>query len=94
MGLPGRLGSHAGAEAYLLDRGEQHQGLTCWKNAPLARRKGTLSLLHLMSWEIWGERNRRIFQHATPEGSAFRQKIKDEIRMWNMAGAGIPYDPG
>lgn len=27
MGLPGRLGSHAGAEAYLLDGGEQHQGL-------------------------------------------------------------------
>lgn len=33
----------------------------CWKKATPVKRKGVLSLLHLASWELWGERNRRIF---------------------------------
>lgn len=26
--------------------------------------------------------------------AAFKRKVMDEIKMWNMAGAGIPFDPG
>ncbi|KAE8798087.1 hypothetical protein D1007_26701 [Hordeum vulgare] len=45
-------------------------------------------------WEIWRERNMCIFQKECMSQSAFITKIKEEIILWNMAGAGIPFDPG
>ncbi|KAE8813420.1 hypothetical protein D1007_09424 [Hordeum vulgare] len=58
------------------------------------KRKGLLSLMYLTIWEISRERNRRIFQKECMSQNAFITKIKDEIILWNMAGAGIPFDPG
>ena len=66
----------------------------CWTQATPTKRKGALSLLHLASWELLGERNRRIFQDKWMDRRTFVQRLKDEIILWNMAGAGIPFDPG
>lgn len=68
--------------------------VTCWKSAVPTKRKGALSLVHLVSWELWAERNRRIFQDERMDVRSFLQRVKDEITLWNMAGAGIPFDPG
>lgn len=66
----------------------------CFRLAPAATKKSTLSLIQLTTWEIWRERNRRLFQQEAMHKTALVRKIKDEIRLWNMAGAGIPFDPG
>ena len=50
--------------------------------------------MHLVSWEIWRECNRWIFQDLRMDMRTIVQRLKDEITMWNMAGAGIPFDPG
>ena len=50
--------------------------------------------MYLMIWEIWRERNRRIFKKECMSEDAFINRIKDEIILWNMEGAGIPFDPG
>jgi hypothetical protein len=47
----------------------------------------------LTAWEIWLERNRRIFQHEMLSTTALVARIQDEAILWNMAGAIIPFDP-
>jgi hypothetical protein len=49
------------------------------------------SLMLLAAWEIWKERNRRIFQH---EELSVAARIRDEAILWIMAGVKIPFDPG
>jgi hypothetical protein len=63
-------------------------------NSPTEKRKGVHSLLLLATWEIWRERNRRIFQHEELSVEALVVRIRDEAALWNMAGANIPFDPG
>ena len=53
----------------------------CWSKAASDKRKGVLSLMHLVSWEIWRERNRRIFQDLRMDMRTFVQRLKDEITM-------------
>ena len=48
----------------------------------------------LTSWEIWRERNRRIFDKEEMSIVSLVNRIRDEARLWNMAGAQIPFDPG
>ena len=36
----------------------------------------------------------RVFQRARMYVRGLLRIIKDEIKMWNLAGAGIPFDPG
>jgi hypothetical protein len=66
----------------------------CHQQTPTDKRKGTKSLLMLTVWEIWRERNRRIFQHEMLSAAALVARIRDEAILWNMAGAIIPFDPG
>ncbi|XBJ25783.1 hypothetical protein VPH35_003355 [Triticum aestivum] len=66
----------------------------CHDSTAREKKKGLLSLVHMIAWEIWKERNRRIFQKEFLSLESFRRKIRDEIRLWNLAGAGIPFDPG
>ena len=68
--------------------------VACHGKAREDRKKGTLSIIQLMAWEIWRERNRRIFQQEYLGRERFIEKAREEIRLWNMAGAGIPFDPG
>jgi hypothetical protein len=66
----------------------------CHNNSPQEARKGVKSLIMLAAWEIWKERNRRVFQHEELSVSALVSRIRDEAILWNMAGAKIPFDPG
>lgn len=67
------------------------------------RRKTILTLANLVCWEIWKERNRRIFEKEERTASAMIAKTLEEIQVWRLAGApiplvaqvgGTPFDPG
>jgi hypothetical protein len=51
------------------------------------RRKGVASLFMLISWELWNERNTRIFKKKSTLPSIVLAKIKTEARSWVLAGA-------
>lgn len=67
---------------------------SCYDAMTKEKRKGIISLVQLITWEIWKERNRRVFQKELMTMARFSRLIRDEIRLWNMAGARIPFDPG
>jgi hypothetical protein len=61
-----------------------------WTNIALGRgqhRKALASLLMLISWEVWKERNARVFRHHISATNVIIAKIKDEARAWCLAGA-------
>lgn len=62
--------------------------------APVTLRKGTFSLLLLSAWEIWRERNRRVFDKVELPVVDLVRRIRDEAAMWKLAGASFPFDPG
>jgi hypothetical protein len=41
----------------------------------------------LVVWEIWKERNRRIFDHKEMATGFLLSRIKDEASLWALAGA-------
>jgi hypothetical protein len=56
------------------------------KGSPM---KAMASLAMLISWEIWKERNARIFRHHFSTADMVINKIKDEARLWCLAGAKV-----
>jgi hypothetical protein len=50
-------------------------------------RKGLASLALLTVWEIWKERNARVFRHKLSPTFIILGKIKCEARLWVLAGA-------
>ena len=52
-----------------------------------ANRKALASLAMLVSWEIWLERNARVFQNKAITATMLLQKIKNEVVLWSTAGA-------
>jgi hypothetical protein len=58
----------------------------CRLNSPAEKIKGAQSLLQLTAWEIWKERNRRIFQKEELSVEELAIRIRDEAALWNMAG--------
>ena len=52
-----------------------------------ARRKAIASLTMLISWELWTERNARVFRHKSTLPSVILGRIKDEAQTWVKAGA-------
>ena len=50
-------------------------------------KKGLRTLILLIVWEVWKERNRRIFDHKEAATSYLLSKIKEEAGMWALAGA-------
>jgi hypothetical protein len=70
---------------------------------PKAQRSSIFPASNLICWEIWKERNRRIFEKKELSLSSFIAHLKDEASAWKLAGApiplvaqygGIPFDPG
>jgi hypothetical protein len=52
-----------------------------------AQAKGIQSLLILVCWSLWRERNARVFYNREKHTSALISEIKDEVRLWIRAGA-------
>ena len=52
-----------------------------------ANRKEMASLVMLVSWIIWKERNARIFNNKSTPPSIILEIIKGEARLWVSAGA-------
>jgi hypothetical protein len=50
-------------------------------------KQGLRSLIILVCWEVWKERNARIFEHFGTPNHLLLQKIKDEAQLWISAGA-------
>lgn len=50
-------------------------------------RKALASLLMLVSWELRNERNPRIFRNTSAAMTMVTSRIKEEARVWALAGA-------
>ena len=46
-----------------------------------------MSLAMLISWDIWNERNARVFRNHSMTNNMIVAKIKDEVNMWGLVGA-------
>lgn len=51
------------------------------------KRKGFNTLVILVSWSIWKQRNRCVFDNAQPAVSHILLVIAEEATLWRMAGA-------
>jgi hypothetical protein len=51
------------------------------------QQKGLRSVFLTTLWEIWTERNNRIFRGKESTPSALAGKIIDELYLWEMVGA-------
>jgi mannosylglycoprotein endo-beta-mannosidase len=50
-------------------------------------RRGLASLAMLVSWEVWNERNGRVFRNKFSTANMVILKIKEEANCWSLAGA-------
>ncbi|KAF8650663.1 hypothetical protein HU200_063815 [Digitaria exilis] len=55
--------------------------------APEMPKKAVRALVMLVTWEIWKERNARIFRHHESSALLLFTKIKSEASDWCLAGA-------
>ena len=44
-------------------------------------------MLMLVSWELWNERNARVFRNVATTVTMVTARIKEEARIWALAGA-------
>jgi hypothetical protein len=51
------------------------------------RRKSLVSLIMLVSWEVWNERNTRVFRNVATLPTLVVSKIRGEAALWSLAGA-------
>jgi hypothetical protein len=62
-----------------------------WANleakVPYALRKGINSLVMLVAWWLWKQRNNCVFEGDPPSGNQIIQNIKDDAQRWCLAGA-------
>jgi hypothetical protein len=49
--------------------------------------KGLNSIVILVAWSLWNHRNRCVFDGVQPNLSTLLSNIKDEQRVWELAGA-------
>ena len=53
----------------------------------ITHRKAIASLAMLIAWEIWMERNTRVFRNEHSTFARVVAKIKEEANLWSLAGA-------
>jgi phage/plasmid-associated DNA primase len=49
--------------------------------------KAKKSIHMLVAWEIWCERNRRVFRNQEKTLQQLLDKIHDEVKLWRICGA-------
>ena len=52
-----------------------------------ALRRSIASLIMLICWELWNERNARVFRNFSTMPTVIFDKIKKEAILWSIAGA-------
>jgi hypothetical protein len=50
-------------------------------------RKSVASLAMLILWEVWKERNNRVFNNKRAPSQVVFDRVKAEARLWVLAGA-------
>jgi hypothetical protein len=63
---------------------------TWWEDldrTPSTVRRGLRSIIILVCWEVWNERNAIIFERKESAPMHLLHKIKEEAGSWAMAGA-------
>ena len=50
-------------------------------------KKAIVSVMMLVSWKIWKERNAKVFRNTATPTSVVVAKIKEEAHLWALAGA-------
>jgi predicted negative regulator of RcsB-dependent stress response len=80
-----------GLHAMDIDGWQDMQNVKDWwsecihkKGSPV---KAMASLAMLISWEIWNERNARVFRQYFSTSDMVINRIKDEAWLWCLAGA-------
>jgi hypothetical protein len=62
-----------------------------WRKAeqkvPNSKRKGFNSLVILVSWRLWKQRNACVFDGVPPSIRNILQEIHEDVKLWRMAGA-------
>jgi hypothetical protein len=61
-----------------------------WTSVALAhdgRRKAMGTILILVAWEIWSERNTRTFKNVSTMATIVFDRIKSEAKTWVIVGA-------
>lgn len=53
----------------------------------IPNRKALASLTLLITWELWNERNARVFRNKHAPPFVVLDRIKNEVRLWVIAGA-------
>jgi hypothetical protein len=53
----------------------------------MPNRKAMASITLLVAWEVWNERNARVFRAKSAPAQVVFDKIKHEARLWVLAGA-------
>jgi hypothetical protein len=53
----------------------------------MPNRKAISSLVLLVTWELWNERNARVLNNKYANHDVILDKIKREARLWVIAGA-------
>jgi len=62
-----------------------------WTSILAIRREGVHSMIMLTSWEIWKERNNRVFNQRCNSAVQVFQAIHEEAKVWIRAGnKGLP----
>jgi hypothetical protein len=62
----------------------------CWTASVThegAPRRAMVSILTLVAWKIWNERNARVFRQRFSRPAAIIRDIKEEAALWVLAGA-------
>jgi hypothetical protein len=54
---------------------------------PKNQRKGLNSLVSLLAWRLWKQRNECVFEAASPCINQLFQSIKEDANLWCLAGA-------